>query len=192
MTPKQAISAISKVPTRRADAPDRAVPVAVGGVRFYSQHSEGIGSLIEAASEAVEAVTRLQPSADRRWLERQCREIYSVDLPRRLFGALLGRAVSLGRVSVLPCRILNGSRFRVFVNCEKVTDFDNRVERLIAELRARGFISFNFARRILEFGTGTGSGPWTFHIIARAAEISCLVYVTRYTYEWPESLFSAQ
>ncbi len=103
---------------------DSDVRMSLGATTIYAPSETILQMEVEMIADAIYRSAAGYLSMTRNVLGKLSREKAGIDrIERRLFGAVLGRQLRLGRLESIVCSSIHGKLFRVFVNSENVEKF---------------------------------------------------------------------
>ena len=150
----------------------------LGRTAVYGPSSEKLQSDFDTVGEAIDRCSRAHLTLAKVVLAKLVRD--DLRLPsfdKRLFGALLGRQLHLGRMDAVLCESTGGKTFRAIVNGQRLLDFQCAVETAEKMLLRNGVVSITEVESGLFSARSYGTWSSAAHICAH------LVYFGRAQYE---------
>ena len=137
----------SEIVTRRPDDDSRQwASMSLGGTSLYSRSETVLKSAIDLLQAAIEEVSHANLLLIRQLVLKMTRQQLAQSVSDRVFGAVLGRTLRLGRVIAVPCLTVNNRILRTHLNANNLLIFNEKLARLSAMLHARPAVTIVAAR----------------------------------------------
>jgi hypothetical protein len=164
--------------------------IRLGGFVVYAVSEASLKRGLEELSHAILRGIQGHASLDRRLLLSVTAKEIGHRLDQRVFDAVLGSELRLGRIDRIPCASESGKVFRILVAAERLPEFNRRCNGVREWLQREGTVAVRDVRgRYFDGGWGTW---WSAaHLLCRLVLVGCARYVDRYTFAWPEGLENA-
>jgi hypothetical protein len=165
--------------------------ISLGGVTLYAESERTLKRGFDRLSDAIVRGLDAHASLDRRLLLNAVARDLDDWLDQRVFGAVLGGQLRLGRVESIPCASINDKAFRVYVSADGCVTFLHRVEEVRTWLQeVRALKVRDVQSRYFPNG-GWGTWSCAAHILARVVLIGSAQYIDKYSFTWPDGLENA-
>jgi hypothetical protein len=174
----------SRPPEMRRGEPAK---VRLGGIVVYATSEAKLRAGVAEVGEGIVRAARAHASLDRRSLLSSVAKLLGHRLDQRVFDAIVGSQLRLGRIDRIPCQAAEGAIFRSVVAAERSEEFHRRCEELAGWLRETRVLTVRAVReRFFDEGWGTWSSA--SHLVGRLVLVGRARYVDRFTCAWPEGL----
>lgn len=160
----------------------------LGGIRIFARSPRELEQGLRQLSVLINDNLAAHASLDRRALLRRVADAAGEWLDQRVFSAVLGSQLRVGRADSILCAAESGRVFRVLVARENLAAFHGRVRQLGQALKNAQRLWVRDVRDL--FFPAGGPGAWTYarHICARAVFVGTARYADRFSLAWPEGL----
>ncbi len=183
----------SKFSTRRSDVDCHrdAVCLSLGGVNLYACDAEYLDYVVEAKSAVIEDSLLPHLTMLRNPLAKLVREEVKHPVERRLFTAILGRLLRLGRITCFPCLTINGKVLRTLVHRDQIGTFQEQLEWTVGALRENGVLAVRTVERHCFPEPKWGTWVSSSNLLAHAAYKGYAVYADKDRFTWPGEIENA-
>jgi hypothetical protein len=141
-------------------------------------------------SRAIVHGAQAYPSLDRKMLLSVVSKDLGEFLDLRVFDAVVGSQLRMGRIDRVACTSESGKMFRVLFASERMEEFEDRCTEVADWLRRDGVVAVRDVRRKY-FGDGWGCWSSAAHVGARLVMIGRARHIDRFSFAWPRGLEDA-
>ena len=166
------------------------VDVQLGGVRVYAASEQALRVALDRLGAAMCDALRTYDTLDSGMLLTAVARALSMRFDQRVFNAVIGFQLRLGRFDRIPCAAESGKTFRVLLAMERAETFATRCDEVRAILVRDRTVGVSDVRDRY-FRDGWGGWSAASHILCRLALTGCAIQKDRYTFVWPQELESA-
>lgn len=185
------ITASSRSIQAEAEA-DSVAQLHMGATTVYGPNEVVLHKEIEVLAKAIRQSALQHICLAKNVLGKLARERVGVDrIEKRLFGAILGYQLRLGRLETIVCSSLHNKILRVYVHPEKLKDFRLALEAATELLEKRDVLSVSELESKLFGGRRYNTWSCASHILARLIYIGIAEYIDKYSVRPTPSLQDA-
>jgi hypothetical protein len=176
---------LKEIETRRPLSRDCAC-VSLGGTNLYARDEKALLAALDQLQGTIEGVL-----ASNFCLIRQV--LYSVvvrelgqEVPDRIFGAILGRALRFGTVRALACLTVNNKILRTYLLASRFTELQNKLRVSTDLLRSQSAVSVLAVQSSCFPEREWGSSYMAQQLMGHLALRGLAVFVDKDLFSWPK------
>jgi len=182
---KSRLLKLSQIETRRPPSGNGAC-VTLGGTNLYARDHQELLATLNQLQSGIETVLSQHFCLIRPVLRSIVARDLEQDVPDRIFGAVLGRALRLGTVMALACLTVNNKILRTHFLASRHSELQEKLKISVALLRSQSAVSVMalqarcFPQR--EWATTYMAQQLLGHLALRGLA----VYVDKDLFSWPK------
>lgn len=176
---------------RAVDFPGTLATRRLGGVTIYAAADAELSYGLAAIAEAICICSRSHVSLTRNTLKSQVVRRIGAVVDKRVFGAIVGEQLRLGRLDSILCASAAGKPFRVLIHADQVPRFTEYVRVIAQQIRVARVLEVTNVERELFVERQWGTWSSASHILARLVFMGHACYLNRSIFAWPSGLENA-
>jgi hypothetical protein len=165
--------------------------VAFGGTTLYSQSQTVLDSLIGRIQDEILCATTNHLILPRPALGKVVHDALGEEVDKPVFGAIVGRLLSIGQLEGVPCLTVHSRVFTVVANADRIPELSNHLTRIEDFLRKRGTVSTREVQGLCFPDRGWGTYIAASSILGHLAYIGRAVFVASELFAWPKEVENA-
>ena len=177
--------------TRRPTSGSDTYSISLGGTTLYAGSERKLHNAVAKLEESILESTLPHQTLVRNSVVKLTREAIGEEIPDRVFGAVFGKMLKLGRIRAIPCQTINGRILRVYLNDEKSTTLDEQLDIVRHMLRSSTAVDIRTAQRRCFPERGWGTYVASQHLLMHLVFLGHAVYADGDLFIWPTEVEDA-
>jgi len=170
---------------------DYSESVSLGGTTLYATEEGILGDAVEKIEGVINNVTLPHLTLIKNSVGKLTRESFSEPPTDKIFGAVFGKMLRLGRIKAITCMTENVRVYPVFLNSSNAEKLADSLEVVKDMLCTSKLVSTREVRRRLFPDEGWGTWPTANNLLQHLAFLGYAIYQDRDSFYWPADIEDA-
>jgi hypothetical protein len=184
MTIKSRPISLTEIETRRPVADD-CFCISLGGVNLYARDEKALLAALDRLQGTIEKVLAQNFCLIRQVLRSVVVRELGQEVPDRIFGAILGRALRFGTVAALPCLTVNNKILRTYLLASRFPELQTKLQASTDLLRSQSAVSILAVQSSCFPEREWGSSYMAQQLMGHLALRGLAVFVDKDLFSWP-------
>jgi hypothetical protein len=184
MTIKSKPLRLNEIETRRPLSND-CVCVSLGGTNLYAQDGKALLAALDGLQGTIEKVLAQNFCLIRQVLRSVVVRELGQEVPDRIYGAILGRALRFGTVAALPCLTVNNKVLRTYLLASRFPELQHKLQVSTDLLRSQSAVSVLAVQSRCFPEREWGSSYMAQQLMGHLALRGLAVFVDKDLFSWP-------
>lgn len=190
MTQKTKILLLNQIETRRPSDTGWET-LTLGGTNFYAKNEKALLETLDRLQSAIDIGLKLHFCLIRQVLRTVVAKHLQEDVPERIFGAVLGRALHVGAVMSIACLTANRKVLRVYLHPSRQEELSRNLQLLEHVLKSQTALSVLAAQTVCFPNREWGTRYMAQQLLGHLALNGKAVFMDKDLASWPRTIEDA-